>query len=201
MAKADKKGKGKKNLPQRKKPETAAKKAPAQPAAKGKTDDLWKRGITWANSPVGKAAAACAATILFLGTVALVTVYVLNYKKHAQVLAAQQKVRDFANTYYPKWNSLNDYGKFAMVVNLSDYFVNLTMLNEELQVEIDDIRQKLNSGWRVFRWNIYLFSNDKASWAAAVNRCQEVNTHLVSITTQEEQQLAFRSIATNPRKV
>nr|XP_034964295.1 aggrecan core protein-like isoform X2 [Zootoca vivipara] len=187
MARADKKGKGGRNRPQRKKPETAAKNAPAKPEAKGKTGDLWKRGVTWVNSPVGKAAAACCATVLFLGTVALVTVYVLNYKKHTQKLEAEQRIRDFANTYYPKWNSLNDYGKFAMVVNLSDYFVNLTLLNDELQLEIDDVRQKLNSGWKVFRWNIYLFSNDKVSWAAAVNRCQEVNTNLASISTKEEQ--------------
>ncbi|CAN9498857.1 unnamed protein product [Ophioblennius macclurei] len=43
-------------------------------------------------------------------------------------------------------------------------------------------------GWLEFMGNCYLHFGERDTWAEAEQRCQEVNAHLVSITSHEEQQ-------------
>lgn len=43
-------------------------------------------------------------------------------------------------------------------------------------------------GWLEFMGNCYLHFAERLTWADAEQRCQEVNAHLVSISSQEEQQ-------------
>ncbi|XP_061438944.1 perlucin-like protein [Rhineura floridana] len=74
-----------------------------------------------------------------------------------------------------------------MVVNLSDYYINLTLRNDELQLEIDDVREKVDSGWKIFRWNVYFFSKDLGTWSESIEKCKEKKSDLVSVLKADEQ--------------
>uniref|UniRef100_A0A3P8T079 C-type lectin domain-containing protein n=1 Tax=Amphiprion percula TaxID=161767 RepID=A0A3P8T079_AMPPE len=43
-------------------------------------------------------------------------------------------------------------------------------------------------GWLEFMGNCYLHFAERDTWSEAEQRCQELNAHLVSISSQEEQQ-------------
>lgn len=43
-------------------------------------------------------------------------------------------------------------------------------------------------GWLEFKGSCYLHFAERDTWSEAEQRCQELNAHLVSITSQEEQQ-------------
>ena len=43
-------------------------------------------------------------------------------------------------------------------------------------------------GWMEFRGTCYFHSEKRETWSEAEQRCQEFNSHLVSINSQEEQQ-------------
>jgi len=43
-------------------------------------------------------------------------------------------------------------------------------------------------GWLEFKGSCYLHFAERDTWSEAEQRCQEVNAHLVSIGSQEEQQ-------------
>lgn len=43
-------------------------------------------------------------------------------------------------------------------------------------------------GWLDFRGSCYLHFAERYTWTDAEQRCQELNAHLVSISSQEEQQ-------------
>uniref|UniRef100_A0A8D0ALL9 C-type lectin domain-containing protein n=1 Tax=Sander lucioperca TaxID=283035 RepID=A0A8D0ALL9_SANLU len=43
-------------------------------------------------------------------------------------------------------------------------------------------------GWLEFKGSCYLHFSERNTWSEAEQRCQEVNAHLVSIGSQEEQQ-------------
>lgn len=43
-------------------------------------------------------------------------------------------------------------------------------------------------GWVAFRGNCYFHFAERDTWLEAEQHCQELNAHLVSITSQEEQQ-------------
>lgn len=48
--------------------------------------------------------------------------------------------------------------------------------------------QGCEQGWEEFRGNCYLHFSERETWSSAEQRCQELNSHLVSITSQEEQE-------------
>lgn len=43
-------------------------------------------------------------------------------------------------------------------------------------------------GWLEFKGSCYLHFEERDTWSEAEQRCQELNAHLVSITSPEEQQ-------------
>ncbi|KAM4744357.1 aggrecan core protein-like [Anableps anableps] len=52
--------------------------------------------------------------------------------------------------------------------------------------EIDE--QRCEDGWTKFQGNCYLYFSDREEWLQAEERCRDLNAHLVSIVTPEEQQ-------------
>lgn len=56
------------------------------------------------------------------------------------------------------------------------------------QPEVMQAVQGCAEGWLEFMGNCYLRFDGRDTWVEAEQRCQEVNAHLVSITSQEEQQ-------------
>uniref|UniRef100_A0A3Q3FQF4 C-type lectin domain-containing protein n=1 Tax=Kryptolebias marmoratus TaxID=37003 RepID=A0A3Q3FQF4_KRYMA len=48
--------------------------------------------------------------------------------------------------------------------------------------------QQCENGWTKFQGNCYLHISDREEWLDAEKHCRELNAHLVSIITPEEQQ-------------
>lgn len=48
--------------------------------------------------------------------------------------------------------------------------------------------QACDEGWLEFMGSCYLHFAERDTWSEAERRCQELNAHLVSIRSQEEQQ-------------
>lgn len=48
--------------------------------------------------------------------------------------------------------------------------------------------QSCDEGWLEFMGSCYLHFAERDTWSEAERRCQELNAHLVSIRSQEEQQ-------------
>ncbi|KAM4572931.1 aggrecan core protein isoform 2-T2 [Odontesthes bonariensis] len=56
------------------------------------------------------------------------------------------------------------------------------------QPEVVEVVQGCPEGWMEFRGSCYFHSEKRKTWSEAEQRCQEFNSHLVSINSQEEQQ-------------
>lgn len=51
----------------------------------------------------------------------------------------------------------------------------------------DELLQLITEGWKVYRKNLYYFSNIKKSWHMAEQFCVSHGAHLASVTSAEEQ--------------
>lgn len=47
--------------------------------------------------------------------------------------------------------------------------------------------QQCEEGWTKFQGNCYLHFSDRETWLEAEQRCRDLNAHLASIITPEEQ--------------
>ncbi|MEQ2284669.1 hypothetical protein AMECASPLE_023899, partial [Ameca splendens] len=54
--------------------------------------------------------------------------------------------------------------------------------------------QLCEDGWTKFQGNCYLHISDREKWLEAEKRCRDLNSHLVSIITPEEQQFVSASV-------
>lgn len=60
------------------------------------------------------------------------------------------------------------------------------MLNPVACLLLDE--QQCEEGWTKFQGNCYLHFPDRETWLEAEQRCRDLNAHLASIITPEEQQ-------------
>ncbi|XP_049577944.1 aggrecan core protein isoform X1 [Syngnathus scovelli] len=56
------------------------------------------------------------------------------------------------------------------------------------QPQVEEAVHGCPEGWLEFRGSCYLHFADRHTWSDAEQRCQELNAHLVSVTSEEEQQ-------------
>lgn len=62
-----------------------------------------------------------------------------------------------------------------------------TELSQLLSAVAAADEQQCEDGWIKFQGNCYLHFSDREVWLDAEQRCRDVNAHLVSISTPEEQ--------------
>uniref|UniRef100_A0A3B1JI83 C-type lectin domain-containing protein n=1 Tax=Astyanax mexicanus TaxID=7994 RepID=A0A3B1JI83_ASTMX len=64
----------------------------------------------------------------------------------------------------------------------------LAVLVEDTLRRVDSVGStECGEGWVKFMGSCYIHSNERKTWTSAEQHCQELNAHLVSIASQEEQ--------------
>ncbi|XP_019729582.1 aggrecan core protein isoform X1 [Hippocampus comes] len=98
---------------------------------------------------------------------------------------------------YPDYNGPSEHEEATVIVMTSDptYISPTTAPSFSLAtapvVEEPEVEEAVNScpeGWLEFMGSCYLHFADRHTWSDAEQRCRELNAHLVSVRSEEEQQ-------------
>lgn len=69
---------------------------------------------------------------------------------------------------------------------MKSHIIILTSMNFQAGLLLSAV-QGCAEGWTEFMGSCYIHFDERETWAGAEQRCQELNSHLVSITSQQEQ--------------
>ncbi|XP_004634115.1 C-type lectin domain family 4 member K [Octodon degus] len=61
-----------------------------------------------------------------------------------------------------------------------------------------DILQMVSQGWKFFRENFYYFSHNPKTWYSAEQFCMSRESHLTSVTSQQEQEFLYKTVSGVP---
>ncbi|XP_042322455.1 C-type lectin domain family 4 member K-like isoform X5 [Sceloporus undulatus] len=111
----------------------------------------------------------------------------MEWRKYADWRKALNQIRDFSYEYDPTLVDKSDTEMLVLAQNLSERLNFWVLRIAEVELESEDIIEKLSAGWKLHKRVIYHFSTDKKTWLNARNFCRATKSDLATINTAEEQ--------------